>query len=514
MSELSQAVFGKTPRKWWGTGGNTARIAHADSERAARKFKREVQYNRFLFALQACVGDFLAVLLAFAISDFTYNLAAHSAHRSLFENAQLGTFAAFMFVIFNLARHTYTLTEYLELTGHAERVFSLWNYAFLAAATTGFMLHAIGESSRGAFIVFYFTGLAALYANRAVMVRLVRRRTSAGNLLTARVMIVGFSSQIDQFLKRRALSRYGMKIVSVCALDKGGDASGAGTTPDAEAMIETELVRAVEAARRLLPDDIIVVAPLEHSAIVERCLTAFMRTPVAIHLHLDRDNPLLRFSGQQFKGDNAISSLRLPAASISPLGAVSKRLCDIVLSAGALIALSPLLALIAIAIKLDSPGPVLYVQSRHGFNKKKFSILKFRSMRTLDKDANVVQAVVNDPRITRCGRFIRRFNFDELPQLLNVLRGEMSLVGPRPHALAHDRAFETDISLYARRHNIKPGITGWAQVNGFRGETDSQEKIWQRVHYDLHYIDNWSLRLDIWILFLTLFSRKAYSNAR
>ena len=135
-------------------------------------------------------------------------------------------------------------------------------------------------------------------------------------------------------------------------------------------------------------------------------------------------------------------------------------------------------------------------------------------MRATEEGAAVKQATADDPRVTRVGRILRRFNIDELPQVLNVLRGEMSLVGPRPHALVHDMAFEIEISLYARQHNVKRGITGWAQVNGLRGETDTQEKIWRRVHYDLHYIDNWSLVFDIWIMCLTLFSRKAYSNAR
>jgi lipopolysaccharide/colanic/teichoic acid biosynthesis glycosyltransferase len=133
-------------------------------------------------------------------------------------------------------------------------------------------------------------------------------------------------------------------------------------------------------------------------------------------------------------------------------------------------------------------------------------------MTTLEDGANLKQATQNDSRVTRLGRFMRRFNIDELPQLLNVLRGEMSLVGPRPHALAHDQLFAPFIGLYARRHNVKPGITGWAQVNGFRGAF-TDEKIRQRIAYDLYYIDNWSLLFDIQILWLTVTSKKAYSNA-
>jgi lipopolysaccharide/colanic/teichoic acid biosynthesis glycosyltransferase len=169
---------------------------------------------------------------------------------------------------------------------------------------------------------------------------------------------------------------------------------------------------------------------------------------------------------------------------------------------------------LALAIKLDSPGPVFFRQQRHGFNKETFGIWKFRTMTVSEDGDDVRQARRNDVRITKLGAKLRRYNIDELPQLINVLLGEMSLVGPRPHAIIHDNAFEANVALYARRHNVLPGITGWAQVNGFRGETDTQEKITQRIEHDLYYIDNWSLALDLWILVLTLVSRKAYANAR
>jgi lipopolysaccharide/colanic/teichoic acid biosynthesis glycosyltransferase len=153
------------------------------------------------------------------------------------------------------------------------------------------------------------------------------------------------------------------------------------------------------------------------------------------------------------------------------------------------------------------------MQRRYGFNQKPFRIIKFRTMRTLDDGAVVPQAQRNDPRVTRIGRWLRRWNIDEVPQLFNVLKGDMSLVGPRPHALSHNREFEQRISLYARRHNVKPGITGWAQIHGFRGETDTDEKMKLRVEYDLFYIDNWSAALDLQILFRTVFSARSYRNA-
>jgi undecaprenyl-phosphate galactose phosphotransferase/putative colanic acid biosynthesis UDP-glucose lipid carrier transferase len=167
--------------------------------------------------------------------------------------------------------------------------------------------------------------------------------------------------------------------------------------------------------------------------------------------------------------------------------------------------LSPLMLLAALLIKFDSRGPVLFKQKRNGFNGRVFPIYKFRSMRVLEDGDRIRQATRNDPRVTRVGLWLRRTSIDELPQLLNVLRGDMSVVGPRPHAVAHNNEYQTVVSNYAFRHHVKPGITGWAQVNGFRGETQTVEIMAKRVEYDLFYINHWSLWLDIRILVKTLF---------
>jgi len=187
---------------------------------------------------------------------------------------------------------------------------------------------------------------------------------------------------------------------------------------------------------------------------------------------------------------------------------VLKRGEDVLLSALALLLLAPLMALIALAVKLDSPGPVLFRQKRYGYNQRLIEVFKFRSMHHHLRDEHAAQQTGrDDPRVTRIGRFIRKTSLDELPQLFNVLAGSMSLVGPRPHATATKAAnvlFEDAVQEYVARHRVKPGITGLAQVNGYRGETDTIEKIQRRVEYDLEYIENWSLWLDLSILLRTL----------
>lgn len=182
-----------------------------------------------------------------------------------------------------------------------------------------------------------------------------------------------------------------------------------------------------------------------------------------------------------------------------------KRMEDITLSSLILLVSAIPMLLIAAAVKLTSPGPVLFKQHRYGINGKEIRVWKFRSMRVHQDGREVPQARKNDPRVTRLGKFLRRTSLDELPQFINVLRGDMSIVGPRPHAIAHNEHYRTRIKGYMLRHKVRPGVTGWAQINGWRGETDDLYKMEKRVEYDLWYIHNWSLWLDLEIVFLTIF---------
>jgi len=193
---------------------------------------------------------------------------------------------------------------------------------------------------------------------------------------------------------------------------------------------------------------------------------------------------------------------------------LAKRVSDIVLASIILVVIAPLMLFIAIGVKLSSPGPVIFRQRRNGLDGHEIVVYKFRSMTTLDDGADVRQATRHDPRVTPFGAFLRRNSLDELPQFFNVLQGTMSIVGPRPHAVTHNEQYKQIIKAYMVRHKVKPGITGWAQVNGHRGETDTIEKMRARVEYDLEYLRNWSLGLDLRIIASTVrvvfFDRHAY----
>lgn len=204
---------------------------------------------------------------------------------------------------------------------------------------------------------------------------------------------------------------------------------------------------------------------------------------------------------------SSINGIPIVAVCESPfigINSTIKRISDVVLSLSILLLIAPFMLLIAIGVKLSSPGPVFFSQRRYGLDGKEIAIYKFRTMTVMEDGEQIDQATWNDPRITRFGAFLRRTSLDELPQFINVLQGCMSIVGPRPHAISHNEMYRSLIKGYMIRHKVKPGITGWAQINGFRGETDTVEKMQHRIDYDLDYLRNWSLFLDLLIIFKTI----------
>lgn len=264
------------------------------------------------------------------------------------------------------------------------------------------------------------------------------------------------------------------------------------------------LDRLHESLRETLLDDVIVALPWSDEARVSATLAVLREYPVGVHLFPDDPRPLKQ--GQGVSMLCGVPMLTLSSRPMGGWGRLLKATEDRLLAGLALALAAPLLAVVAVAIKLDSRGPVFFRQQRYGYNNDVFTVLKFRSMVVQPPAATVEQAKRDDPRITRVGRLLRRTSLDELPQLFNVIGGSMSLVGPRPHAVEHQTYYQHLVDEYRCRHRMKPGITGWAQINGYRGETATVELMRKRVEYDLYYIENWSLSFDLWILFLTPFA--------
>ena len=461
--------------------------------------RRNTALARALLAASAALIELFVVLCAALIGETFYHGFAHGWSGLIPPNMRLCSLVALLFVLSNASRGDYRIPDFLASHVNGWRLFTVWSASFLIALAFSFLTKSTGEFSRAGVVLFYVAGYVAIYVTRLALRHIARGATVAGGVASRRVLLVGFEESIKTFTQRYQPSASGMNVVAAIGLR------------DETESIDDDLALAAATARMLRPDDVFILVPWSQTDVIDSCVTTFLRVPAQIHLGPER--VLDRFVDARIDKIGTISSLSLGGHPLNLVEVIVKRLFDIVVSVAALVLLSPLLALVAALIRLDSNGPALFTQRRYGFNQEAFRIFKFRSMTTMEDGRDIAQAKVQDPRITRIGRFIRRYNVDELPQLINVLRGDMSLVGPRPHALVHDQLFERKIALYARRHNVKPGITGWAQVNGLRGEIDGPEKIRQRVEHDLYYIDNWSLLFDVWIIFLTVFSKKAYRNA-
>ncbi|USD67043.1 undecaprenyl-phosphate glucose phosphotransferase [Vibrio sp. SCSIO 43136] len=260
---------------------------------------------------------------------------------------------------------------------------------------------------------------------------------------------------------------------------------------------------ALNLAKNRQVKNVYVALPMEASKRIKNILSEFSDSNVHVHFVPDFFTFDLMHSRWKNVGNLAVVSIH--DTPFRGLSSILKRFEDIVFSLIILALISPVLLAVAIGVKLSSPGPVIFKQDRYGLDGKPIKVWKFRSMSTCDNGSVVKQATKNDPRVTKFGAFIRRTSLDELPQFFNVLQGRMSIVGPRPHAVAHNEEYRTQVKKYMLRHHVKPGITGLAQVNGYRGETDTLYKMEKRVEYDLKYIHHWSLWLDVKIIFLTVF---------
>ena len=450
------------------------------------------------FTAFAASFDVVAIVVVGLLAEEAYHRAFYDEEAPIEVAFRFAALVAVLHATPNLVRGDYGFHHFLTRAGNGRRVFERWTITFLAALTFVFITKTGADISRGSAILFFAGGGLALLGARSLMGVIAQRAAASRDLFLRRIFLVGYQGDIDAFYDSRRPWAHGVKTVNAAVL------RGPGTLHD-------DLKLAAAAARIFRPDDIVIVTPWRESATIEACVDAFMRVPASIHM--GPEHVLDRFPDAHFSKIGAISCLRLVRPPLNFIEVSAKHLFDLVAASLALVLLAPLLLVVAAAIKLDSRGPVFFVQTRYGFNQEPFRIFKFRSLSALEDYPELRQVSRADPRLTRVGRFIRRTNIDELPQLFNVLRGDMSLVGPRPHIMSHNHMFERSIALSARRHNVKPGITGWAQVNGFRGEIETPEQLRCRIEHDLHYIDNWTPWLDLRILLMTAFSRKSYDNA-
>jgi Undecaprenyl-phosphate glucose phosphotransferase len=466
-------------------------------------------YSPVVLTGAARVVEFFLVAFAGLLVHRLY-LAQTDPLDLTYGSAVLGT-AALTVLVFQ-AIGAYSIASFRSLVIFGLRVVAAWSLVFLFALAVVFFAK-LGETFSRVWLAGWFMlGLGILLLERALLAVIVSVLTRRGSF-DRRTAIVGGGEAAEAMI--RALDAQvdtGIRLVGVFD-DRAEDRSPdivcgypkLGSTDDL-----------VEYARRTKLDLIIFTLPISAETRLLQMLNKLWILPIDIRLSAHSSRLRLRPRAYSYIG--TVPVLDLFDKPIADWDLVLKWLFDKIVGSVLLLLLSPILLATAVAVKLDSRGPVLFRQKRYGFNNELIEVFKFRSMHVEQMDPSAARLVTrNDPRVTRVGRFIRKTSIDELPQLFNVvLKGNLSLVGPRPHALhakAADRLYDQVVDGYFARHKMKPGITGWAQISGWRGETDTSEKIQRRVEHDLYYIENWSVFFDLYILAATPFALIKAENA-
>ena len=392
------------------------------------------------------------------------------------------------------------------------RLASAWSVVFLVVIGISFFAKAGDMFSRLWLGAYYLTGLVALIISRRFVFLLVRKWTQEGRLNRRTVIVGGGDTGAGVIGELRQQKDTGVDIIGLFD-DRGDDRSSADCAGERKLGTVDDLV---EFGRRTRVDLVVFSLPISAETRILQMLKKLWVLPVDIRLAAHANK--LRFRPRSYSYIGSVPVLDVFDRPIADWDVVMKWLFDKLFGGLLLLLALPIMAIIAIAIKLDSPGPVLFRQKRYGFNNDLIEVFKFRSMYANTADMGAERLVTkDDPRVTRVGRIIRKASLDELPQLFNVvLKGNLSLVGPRPHAInakAEARLYDEAVDGYFARHRVKPGITGWAQINGWRGETDTHEKIQKRVEHDLYYIENWSVLFDLYIAARTPFALLKTENA-
>ncbi|WP_298253676.1 undecaprenyl-phosphate glucose phosphotransferase [Bradyrhizobium sp.] len=382
------------------------------------------------------------------------------------------------------------------------RMISSWAFVFLLFIGVSFFVKLGNEISRLWLSAFFFVGLATLISARLFLRTLVRY-WARQDRLHRRTIVVGADENGEQLIAALGVQT-DSDIDILGVFDDRNDGRSLETCAGKSKLGRVDDI--VEFARRTRIDLVLFALPISAETRILEMLKKLWVLPVDIRLSAHTNK--LRFRPRSYSYLGKVPTLDMSEAPITDWDLVMKWIFDHIVGAIVLLLATPVMALVALAVKLDSPGPVLFRQKRFGFNNERIDVFKFRSLYHDQADPTAAKVVTkNDKRVTRVGRFIRKTSLDELPQLFNVVfKSNLSLVGPRPHAVhgkLESRLFDEAVDGYFARHRVKPGITGWAQINGWRGEIDNEEKIQKRVEFDLYYIENWSVLFDLFILLKT-----------
>jgi Undecaprenyl-phosphate glucose phosphotransferase len=459
-----------------------------------------------LLVLAASTEFLVVAVAAYSAAVFYHRLILLDSPNDTYiqESLLIATLQLLASIAFQQYSRIQTQPRHVFLWSGASSVFFVFSFFI----STIFLLKISDGYSRATVIAQAVSVLFTVLCTRAISFSVLQPAIASGMIEARRIILIGDPVHCSQF-SDRALAT-GIRTIRSFDFPTARTDTSAVACPGAVPAL-THIRELVANCRPVRADDIVILISEQDVRSALALASALSDLPVDVHVVPVGSMDLMAVSRITQFGN--MVTMRVFQCPLTPFNRAIKRIFDVVAAITGLIVVSPLFVMVALAIKLDSRGPVLFRQTRHGYNNEPIRVLKFRTMTVMEAGDNFRPVTRRDPRVTRLGRLLRHSNIDELPQLYNVLVGDMSLVGPRPHATSQNEVFAELISSFSRRHNVKPGITGWAQVNGYRGDTDTLEKMQRRVEHDLYYIDNWSLLFDLRIILLTLFSRKIYANA-
>ena len=444
------------------------------------------------------IADALVVVLTGVATGLAYSNLVAPLSGGLARLIAFSLFCAIVFLGLGRRDGAYDLNRLRRLTHEGAALLARWSIALLVLVAFSFLLKVSEATSRGWLFAWYGVGALSLLGVRLAWRQLARRLFEKSSAIRRRVAIVGSNEIAQRVCARLRRMDAGVEIQGVY----DDNPSSSWPKEIGPAGIVHPIDDLIARSRTENISDVILALPWTDETEINRLVRRLRVLPCAVHLCPGVPGELFSKAKASVLGD--VHAFEITRRSMEGWAVIWKIVQDRILAGLGLILVSPLLAVIAVLIRLESRGPALFRQRRHGFNQRIFHIYKFRTMSVCEDGDTIVQAKSIDPRITRVGAFLRRWSLDELPQLFNVLRGDMSLVGPRPHALAHDDEYGQIIEDYSVRQRTLPGMTGWAQVNGCRGETETPDKMRERVRHDLFYVENWSPLFDLKILARTL----------
>lgn len=454
--------------------------------------RRGVSLQRpFQFAIMA--GDVLLILLSYVAANLIYRkFMATLAERELSVGVALLVATAFVAIAF--FRGCYDNHNLANTSWQLRKASSVWLLSLAILAFSAFLLRSTAELSRITIVLFAAAGLVGLGAHRAIWRLALNSSFARRHSIKRRVVLISGEPLDFTSSRFKDLRKNGFQVIRHFVLD-------AALKSD-DAAMERELTTIIRISRAAGADEFLLAFNWNDLPLFQHLSQCLRQVPNPVRLLPDFE--IADLVSRPFAPIGGSVAIEIQRAPLSVGERTLKRGVDIGLASFGFLFLAPLLIITALLVKLDSPGSIIFRQTRRGFNGELFDIWKFRSMTVSENGSEIEQASKEDARVTRVGRILRKTSIDELPQLWNVLRGEMSLVGPRPHALAHDNYYDQMIGNYACRRPVKPGLTGWAQVNGLRGETPTIDLMKKRVEYDVWYVTNWSIWLDIRIMIRTV----------